>query len=180
MTPRQVQDAGHPCTDFCPTPDCLGICTAGTTQCVGSVLVCVPGVTPTLDICDGLDNNCDGQTDEDFDFDRDPQHCGACNTSCVGMFPHALAKCEGGQCKIDVCDTDYGDYDASSPGCELCPVRPVRDESCNGKDDDCDGAVDDDVLGKPAVGGGLLQAESEHAVQQRAAALRLDRRRLGL
>ena len=43
------------------------------------------------------------------------------------MFPHALAKCEAGQCKIDVCDTDYGNYDASSPGCELCPVRPVRD-----------------------------------------------------
>jgi len=156
----QVQDAGHPCTDFCATPDCLGICTAGTTQCVGSVLICVPGVTPTLDICDGLDNNCDGQKDEDYHFDSDPQHCGDCNTSCVGMFPHALAKCEDGQCKIDVCDTDYGNYDPNSPGCEQCPVRPVRDESCNGKDDDCDGVIDDNVLGKPAVGGGYCKQKS--------------------
>jgi len=148
-------DANAQCSDFCPTKDCLGTCTFGITQCIGSVLVCVPGVTPTLDICDGLDNNCDGTPDEDFDFDNDPQHCGDCNTSCVGTFPHALAKCEQKQCKIDVCDSDYGDLDANLAGCELCPVRPVRAESCNGKDDDCNGIVDDPVAvaaNKPASG----------------------------
>ncbi len=148
-------DANAPCSDFCPTKDCLGICTFGKTQCIGSILVCVPGVTPTLDICDGLDNNCDGTADEDFDFNNDPQHCGDCGTSCVGTLPHALAKCEQKQCKIDVCETDYGDLDANSPGCELCPVRPVRAESCNGKDDDCNGVIDDPaavLANKPASG----------------------------
>jgi hypothetical protein len=151
----KVVDAKKPCADFCPTADCLGTCTFGTTQCIGSVLICVPDVTPTLDICDGLDNNCNGQTDEDFDFDSDPQHCGDCGTSCVGTLPHAFAKCENKQCMLDVCETDYGDLNPSSPGCELCPVTPVRAESCNGKDDDCDGQVDEPaevVLTKPASG----------------------------
>jgi len=148
-------DANAQCDDFCGTAGCVGTCTFGTTQCIGSVLVCVPGVTPTLDICDGQDNNCDGQKDEDFDFDNDPQHCGDCDTSCVGMFPHALAKCDQKQCKVDVCDTDYGELDPNSPGCEQCPVRPVRAESCNGKDDDCNGVIDDAAAvaaTKPASG----------------------------
>ena len=144
------------CSDFCPTPGCVGACSFGTTQCVGSILVCVPGATtPTLDICDGIDNNCDGSIDEDFDFDNDPQHCGDCGTSCVGMVPHAIAKCENKQCKVDVCQTDFGDYDPNSPGCEACPVTPVRAESCNGKDDDCNGVIDDPAgvaLTKPASG----------------------------
>lgn len=146
-------DANAQCSDFCTTKDCVGSCTFGTTQCIGSVLVCVPGVTPTLDVCDGADNDCDGDTDEDFDFDTDPQHCGDCNTSCVGTLPHAIAKCDMKQCKIDVCETDYNDLDAMAPGCEQCPVRPVRAESCNGKDDDCNGVVDDNVAAtKPASG----------------------------
>jgi hypothetical protein len=157
----QVADAGLGCTDFCGTPDCVGECSAGTTQCVGTVLVCVPGDTPAPEICDNLDNNCDGVGDADeFRFDTNPLHCGNCETSCVGMFPHAIAKCVAGQCQLDVCETDYGDYDANAPGCELCPVRPVRTESCNGKDDDCDGAVDDNVLGKPAVGGGYCKQKA--------------------
>jgi sulfatase-modifying factor enzyme 1/putative metal-binding protein len=148
-------DADAPCSDFCPTKECYGTCTFGKTQCIGSILVCLPGVTPTLDICDGLDNNCDDQVDEDFDFDSDPQHCGDCNTSCVGTLPHALAKCEQKQCQIDVCETDYGDLDKAASGCELCPVRPVRTESCNGKDDDCNGIIDDPAAvaaNKPASG----------------------------
>jgi hypothetical protein len=155
----QIND-GNPggneqCSDFCPTAGCEGECSFGSTQCVGSVLVCVPGKTPALDVCDGLDNNCDGKVDEDFDLDSDPEHCGSCEKSCVGTLPHALAKCVNQECQIDVCETDYGDLDKQAAGCELCPVRPVRVESCNGKDDDCDGSIDEAAeiaATKPASG----------------------------
>ena len=36
------------------------------------------------EICDGADNNCEGTTDEGFDFDNDPDHCGGCGIVCAG------------------------------------------------------------------------------------------------
>lgn len=143
-------DANTACDDYCPNDKCEGECSFGTYQCIGRDLICVPGKTPTAELCDGKDNDCDGNLDDsgptpEFDTTADLLNCGGCGISCVGKFPNALAKCENSQCVIDICDTDYGDYDKNSPGCELCPVRPVRAETCNGRDDDCNGIIDDPV-----------------------------------
>jgi Sulfatase-modifying factor enzyme 1/Putative metal-binding motif len=147
-----VIDENSPCSDFCTTPDCEGECSFGTTQCIGSALVCIPGKTPSAEVCDGLDNDCNGTTDDGFDLTTNTENCGACGNSCVGKLPHAFAKCVASQCVIDQCETDYGDLDKGKAGCELCPVTPVRPESCNGKDDDCNGLVDDGALTAPPTG----------------------------
>jgi hypothetical protein len=39
-------------------------CSPGVTQCVGGVLTCVGGVQPGVEVCNGIDDDCDGQTDE--------------------------------------------------------------------------------------------------------------------
>jgi streptogramin lyase len=56
-----------------PTTCGLGECAApGTLDCIDGVEVetCTPG-TPTTEVCDGLDNNCDGVVDEGCDADLD-------------------------------------------------------------------------------------------------------------
>ena len=47
------------------------------------------GCGPTEEICDGRDNDCDGQTDEDFMTDGVyalNTHCGDCNTDCTEIY----------------------------------------------------------------------------------------------
>jgi hypothetical protein len=145
-----VVDENFPCSQFCPGGNCVGECTPGVTQCIGSELVCIPGKTPSAETCDGLDNNCDGKVDEDYDLNTNTENCGKCGDSCIGKLPHAFAKCVAKQCVIDQCESDYGELDSGAPGCEQCPVLPARPESCNGKDDDCNGLVDDNPIPAPA------------------------------
>ena len=92
--------------------------------------------------CDGLDNDCDGIVDEDFDLRADVNNCGSCNTVCD--FPNAKTVCSDSECKISECDIGYYNLDSDrTNGCEVpCPQTPV-DEVCDAIDNDCDGAVDE-------------------------------------
>jgi len=44
------------------------------------------------EICDGVDNNCDGSVDEGFDLNLDPNNCGECSNVCTS------GQCGGGDC----------------------------------------------------------------------------------
>ena len=80
-----------------------------------------------LDLCDGLDNDQDGETDEGT-----LNACGGC-----GQLP--VESCNGAD---DDCDglTDEGTLNA----CGQCGELPI--EQCNGQDEDCDGVVDEGTL----------------------------------
>ncbi|MBT3219471.1 MAG: hypothetical protein HN348_10300, partial [Proteobacteria bacterium] len=87
-----------------------------------------------IEICDGQDNNCDGEIDEDsaanavhwfFDSDRDA----------YGVVSKDRYACDDPGAKWVDDDTDCDDTDEE--------VHPQADEYCNGYDDDCDGAVDE-------------------------------------
>src|SRR5262249_39028133 len=130
-------EGGVACESNCPGGTCLGECTAGTTLCAGTTLICVGGQGPTLEICDGKDNNCDGVIDDGFDLMNDPLNCGTCGHVCTAQ--NAIGGCQNGMCVVTTCQPGYANLDGeSSNGCEYkCPVNPPTVESCNGLDDDC-------------------------------------------
>jgi hypothetical protein len=100
------------------------------TDCDDGLATVFPGAA---ELCDGLDNDCDGAVDEDVvmaTFYRDGDGDGAGDpaataTGCAAPAGYVLA---AGDC-------DDGD-----------PARhPAASEACDGLDNDCDGAVDDGV-----------------------------------
>jgi len=94
-----------------------GECKAGKSLCQNGSIVCVDPVGPTDEVCDGKDNDCDGETDNDV-----PGQGEICGSD-VGECNQGETSCKGGKM---VCEGE------TTPG----------EEVCNGKDDDCDGNVD--------------------------------------
>jgi len=93
-----------------------------------------------MEICDSLDNDCDGSTDEGFNFESDLQNCGMCGLSCERDDSDAI--CANRLCQIGDCVDGRVDLDGDPEnGCE-CEIRV---EDCNNRDDDCDGTTDENL-----------------------------------
>lgn len=102
------------------------------------------GCSREEEICNEIDDDCDGDVDEDTDFFSDPDNCGSCGNRCV--LPNVDTTCEEGACVDNGCLEGFADLDDGEPGCEYrCPIFPAQAEGCNGLDDDCDGVVDEDL-----------------------------------
>jgi hypothetical protein len=95
------------------------------------------------EICDGVDNDCNGQVDELTDKNTDPVNCGACNTVCV--YTNAGGVCQGGTCSMGPCFVGYNNVNQSdADGCEYaCTPTNGSVEACDLADNDCDGQVDE-------------------------------------
>ncbi|MCC7538451.1 MAG: hypothetical protein IT379_19660, partial [Deltaproteobacteria bacterium] len=111
---------GCECVEGDPDLPCgtsLGACERGFQRCVsGTRTECEGAVGPSAEICNGVDDDCDGTTDEDL-----TRPCGsdlgACRPGTETCRDGEWATCAGG-------------------------VRESA-EVCNGVDDDCDGMTDE-------------------------------------
>ena len=98
-------------------------CPAGAVEPVDS---CVAGAPAAGDAtCNGIDDDCDGEADEDYV--PEPTRCGV--GACASQ---GFTVCINGAVQ------------------ETCRAgRPSSDATCNGIDDDCDGVTDDDYVPEP-------------------------------
>lgn len=104
----------------------VGACTAGHRTCVdGAPSECQGEVHPGLESCNGVDDDCDGATDEDFNLSSDAQNCGACGAAC-GM----SEVCEAGTC-VRRGELDCGDgVDNESDGQTDCADNDCEAQAC--------------------------------------------------
>ncbi|MDY0059446.1 MAG: MopE-related protein [Myxococcota bacterium] len=119
----------------------IGECTAGTERCVAGAIVCQGEVKGSAELCNGKDDDCDGQTDEDFTFAQ----------AAIGDTPAGVLGvgqlCEvPGRCGLGLVECDPTDAARRRTLCSSGPGGSrdrAIDEVCNDVDDDCDGAVDE-------------------------------------
>jgi len=103
----------------------IGACVEGVSACELGVTVCAGAIMPRAELCDGADDDCDGETDEDFPGLGQP-----CSVGVGACLTRGLLHC-----------TDEG-----RALCGTGPAEPSAD-GCDGADNDCDGETDEDVDG---------------------------------
>lgn len=123
-------DVGKECDTGLP-----GVCKVGVSSCNSGLLECETLIEPGQhrEICDGLDNDCDGLVDESPDEDE--------NDNFVDGTGIACSRSGDEQCKDGrtVCDKNQGIICETSGN--------AVDDTCDGIDDNCSGRIDDGVEG---------------------------------
>ncbi|MDO8528049.1 MAG: MopE-related protein [Deltaproteobacteria bacterium] len=111
----------YPESDF-PLTAGIGPCLAGLRMCIGERWMPVSSpITPHAEMCDGIDNDCNGEVDND-----------------LGIFPCGLGDCRH---MIAVCENSTLQFCTPDEA-----VLGAAEETCDNSDNDCDGTIDENIF----------------------------------
>lgn len=117
-----IAGVGEACTVVAAQPGTP--CASSKTACSGGQILCPQTWSPKPEECNGIDDDCDLAVDEPAEVNGQP-----CPTGLPGICSEGSATCDAGSI-VCLAITNPGD----------------QAETCNGKDDDCDGEADEGDL----------------------------------
>lgn len=137
-------------------------------ECTGPSCMTTPDCVAYEEVCNGLDDDCDGEIDEALGVRacgtgaclREVDACsGGAPATCTAGAPSGEVcngvddDCDGAvdedllptTCGVGECEQVAATCDSGNP--LSCQPLPPGTETCDGRDNDCDGTVDEDLLG---------------------------------
>jgi len=136
-----------------------GTCT-GTETCTSGSWTGCDAATPKAEICDDIDNNCNGFVDMD-----EPGVTGNDLCASGSAPPHSGFTCVDGQCELAGCEPGWARYPESLPVTAGCACAVDDGDVDPASNDTCDEATDlgelPDASGSPLLIQGTLSSDTD-------------------
>jgi hypothetical protein len=115
----------------------FGRCMEGRLVCRGSLAACEPLHEPRDEMCNGLDDDCDGEVDNDVYAPCYPEGLSGCEQVSDGTF-----QCMG-VCRAGTAECKDGEFDFESCEGYVLPQEETEETCGDGLDQSCSGMPDD-------------------------------------